>query len=204
MVTSTTAETGAVPAATTIPATTIPTAHDRGFFPEETLVGFGAGSPAVTTYYRPFWRPVVAGAILALTLFVLSWYLMLGCHVGITDAGVVSLGAGAAIWLWITSCIAYYCGGLIAGAMTMPSTNGWLKGPVIWALSIPMALLLDAILIQGGNLIANLYLPHAALAPQAVAMPFSIFGFVWCVFVGLALGLIFCIMGSVAASADRK
>jgi hypothetical protein len=189
---------------TTTEAVPLSTAHERGFFPEETLVGFGTGSPAVTTYYRPFWRPVVAGTILALSLFTLSWYLMLGCHVGITAAGVISLGAGAAVWLWVTSCIAYFFGGMIASAMTMPAANGWLKGPVIWALSVPMALLLDALLMQGANLVGNLYLPHAAMAQEAAMAPGDVFGFVWTVFIGLALGLIFSIVGSASGCAARK
>src|ERR1051326_5895297 len=80
-------------------------ATSRGFIPEETVVVQGPATVggAVTMYYRPFWRPVIAGTLFVLSAFALSWYLMLGCHVGIHDNGVIALGPGAAVWLWVTA-----------------------------------------------------------------------------------------------------
>jgi hypothetical protein len=186
-----------------------PTAvHNRGFIPEETVVAVGPGNAAITTYYRPFWRPVIAGTVFALSVFALSWYLMLGCHVGISDNGIVALGAGAAVWIWVTACVAYFFGGAIASAMTMPNGSGWLKGAVIWGLSIPAALILYAVLAQSGTLLTALNLPHAGMLEIAgtntVAGSSAHFGFLWSTFIALGLGLIFSIIGSVSGLGGRK
>jgi hypothetical protein len=181
------------PTSSTDPAIeTAPTYH-RGFFPEETLVGVGPVGGAMSMHYRPFWRPVVAGTVFTLAIFVLSWYLMLGCRVGIDSNGAIALGAGAAIWMWITSCIAYYCGGMVASSMTMSNGSSYLKGLVIWGLSIPLALVIYAGLAQAGNLVNSVDLPRVANGTMSSAMPT---GFFWANFIGLALGLIFSVIGS--------
>jgi hypothetical protein len=186
--------------ATITPDTT--TVHNRGFVPEETVVAVAPGNAAVTTYYRPFWRPVIAGTVFTLSVFALSWYLMLGCHVGITGNGVIALGAGAAVWIWITACVAYFFGGAIASAMTMSNGSGWLKGAVIWGLSIPAALILYSVVGQSGTLLPALNLPHAGMLESSgmntVAGAGAHFGFLWSTFIALGLGLIFSIIGSVS------
>src|SRR5205823_3166105 len=120
----------------------------------------------VTMYYRPFWRPVVAGTMFAMSVFVLSWYLMLGCHVGINSGGIIDLGGGAAVWLCVTACIAYFFGGAIASAMTASNASslasGCLKGTVLWALSIPLGLIGYSFLARSGSILIDLNLPHAA------------------------------------------
>jgi hypothetical protein len=158
-------------------------------------------------YYRPFWRPVLAGTFFAVSVFALSWYLMLGCHVGINGDGAIELGAGAAVWLWVTSCVAFFFGGMIASAMTsppsdlmgLPSGSGWLKGAVIWGLSIPLALITYASVAHSGVLMA-LGLPHAGLSETGtgVISLSSAMGFYWSAFIALGLALIFSIVGSVS------
>jgi hypothetical protein len=187
---------------------------NRGFIPEETVVATGPGN-ALVTYYRPFWRPVLAGTLFALSVFALSWFLMLGCHVGITSSGLIALGGGAAVWLWVTACVAYFFGGMIAGAMTgsagggttLSSGSAWLKGAVIWGLSIPLALVLYAFVAQSGVL-TTLGLPAGAAITERATPPAAgmgaHYGFYWSTFICLALALIASIIGSMAGGACRK
>lgn len=187
---------------------------NRGFVAEETVVAVGPGNAFM--YYRPFWRPVVAGTVFTLSVFVLSWYLMLGCHVGIDSAGAVVLGPGAAIWLWITAIIAFYFGGMIASYMTaagalvpgssaVMATNGsgWLKGAVLWGLSIPLALVVYGIMSNSGGMLADLSLPHlmSNTANGLSMSPSSNMGFYWATFITLGLGLVFAVIGGVSGSA---
>jgi hypothetical protein len=189
-------------------SSTIP-GNKRGFIPEETVVAAGPGNASVTLY-RPFWRPVVAGAIFALSVFVLSWYLMLGCHVGIDSDGMIVLDAGAAVWLWVTAIIAFYFGGLIASAMTSSpatmgiSSSGTLKGAVLWALSIPLALIIYGYAAANGHAIADLSLPHASAVVANPASAGLHMGFYWSAFIALGLALIFAIVGGVSGCACRK
>ena len=186
----------------------------RGFIPEETVIAAGPGN-ALVTYYRPFWRPVVAGTLFALSVFVLSWFLMLGCHVGILDNGVLALGGGAAVWLWVTACIAFFFGGMIASAMTASpgdtpaasNGSGWLKGAVIWAFSIPLALGIYALLAQSSGLLISLGLPHVGVVETgspSIAATGARLGYYWAVFIGLALAFIFSIVGSRVGCACRQ
>ena len=185
----------------------------RGFLPDETLVAAGPDNSRIT-YYRPFWRPVVAGSVFVMAVFTLSWFLMLGCHVGIAAGGMVALGLGAAIWLWVTACIAYFFGGLIASAMTaaprptLESANGsgWIKGAVLWGFSIPLALVLYALMAQSGSIFVALNPAHVAVVPGGADLVGNggHFGFYWSAFIGLGLGLVFSIVGSVAGCACRR
>ena len=184
---------------------------NRGLIPEETVVAAGPGNTQVV-YYRPFWRPVIAGSLFALSVFVLSSYLMFGFHVGITSAGAIALGGGAAVWLWVTACVAFFFGGLIASAMTAApvGTNGgsygsaWLKGAVIWGFSIPLSLIILGLLAAGSGLLGSLGLPHIGLAATAQAGVIEPhLGYYWCVFIGLALSLIFSLIGAVAGASHR-
>jgi len=196
----------------TVSTVSTPT-FNRGFIPEETVVASGPGAAQIT-YYRPFWRPVLAGTLVTLSMFVLSWYLMLGCHVGLDNDGTLNLGAGSALWLCVTACVAYFVGGLIANAMTsMPSDsvngaigvpygNASLKGLVIWGLSIPLALVIYSFISQSApHLLGGLLLPHAGIVPSENGPNNAPhLGFFWSMFIGLALGLTFAIIGSISAS----
>jgi hypothetical protein len=181
---------------------------DRGFIPEETLV---ATSPelGVTTLYRPFWRPVMAGAVFVVSAFVLSWYLMLGFDVGHTE-GILALSGGAAVWIWVTSAIAFYCGSMIAGAIAppagllkVPAGSGILKGTVLWGLSIPSALTTYAFLMHSGDLITALSLPHPGIVETYANANGVVthMGFYWAAFITLAIGLVFSVIGGAAGSA---
>lgn len=166
--------------------------------------------PGQTSY---FWGAVIAGSLLTLFLFVLSWLLMLGCHVGVTRAGLLSIGAGAAWWTMITSCIAFFFGGLMAGHISRPIRFGWLKGAAVWGLSIPLALCICAILSAGSGLLATSTVPHVnivesasnlrAFSNQIVYTGIS-FGAIWTAFWTVLAGLFFSIVGSSSVVRQRS
>lgn len=182
--------------------------NNRGFIPEETVVAAGPGNASVTLY-RPFWRPVIAGAIFALSVFILSWYLMLGCHVGVNSDGILALDGGASIWIWVTAIIAYYFGGLIASAMTTSRTtfggkvSGMLKGAVLWGLSLPLGLVVYAYIARSGNTLSDLSLPHVSAMSDVNTVGLHM-GFYWSAFIAVALGLIFSIVGGMSGCSGRS
>lgn len=183
--------------------------HDRGVIPEETVVAAGPGNVGVKTYYRPFWRPVLAGTLFVLSTFILSWYLMLGFTVGVNTQGMIALGGGAAVWIWVTSCVAYFFGGMIASGMTGINgtmRSGWLKGAVLWGLSLPLALVLYAFVSQSAVL-ESLNPPHAGMiagTAGTMAGTASHPLFAWAAFIVLGCGLIFSLIGSVSTCACRR
>ena len=120
-------------------------------------------SPAFRVFahsYSPYWRPVIAGALFALSLFVFSWYLMLGCHVGVDKDGTIDPGAGAAVWMCVTACVAFLAAGLTSSAISLPRGMGVVKGIGIWALSLPLAAVLYSLAARGGDLLGGLTLPR--------------------------------------------
>lgn len=180
---------------------------DRGFVPPEAEGGLSQQYQRIGQYWRPshFWGAVIAGSLFTLSLFVLSWLLMLGCHVGVTRAGLLSMGAGAAWWTMITSCIAFFFGGWLAGHISRPMGTGWLKGVAVWGLSIPLALCICAILSAGSGLLATSTAPHVSIVESAnnlravsgqIVYAGLSFGAIWTAFWTLAAGLFFSIVGS--------
>ena len=193
----------------------------RGFVQEEittvsTAPTYGAIGVRGYSYPVYFWGSVIAGSLLVISLFVLSYMLMLGCHVGVTSAGMLSLGWGAAVWIVITSALAYYFGGMLSNCISRPVLNGWVKGATIWGLSIPLVLVIGAIMAGGGGLLTGLNLPHfsgtiatTANNVQQVAnnlqpSPGLNFGFVWTGFITLIVGLIFSIFGAASMPAQDR
>ena len=100
--------------------------------------------------------PISWGAIFAGVVFVLaiSWLLyLLGAALGLTVVNPVEvpevgekLGRGAAIWILVTSLIAFFLGGLFAARIAgiIDKTEGMLHGLAVWGLSTLLALLLGA------------------------------------------------------------
>lgn len=182
------------------------TASDRGILVEEVV------SPSYTAaglrygYPHYFWGAVVAGTLFVLSLFALSYFLMLGCHVGVTSSGTLALGWGSAVWIVITSCIAYYIGGAIANMVSHSMGSGWLRGAAVWGLSVPLAAVILAVIAGGTGLLTGLTIPQTGinavnnaqtvannLQPSVVGLNF---GFVWTAFIALICGLIFSVLGS--------
>jgi hypothetical protein len=115
--------------------------------------------------------PISWGAIFAGVVFVLaiSWLLyLLGVAFGLTvvepaevpEAGE-ELGWSAAIWMLVTSLIAFFLGGLFTARIAgiIDKTEGMLHGLAVWGVSILLALLLGvagvSTLLQTGQSLAK-------------------------------------------------
>ena len=196
--------------------------RDRGFISEEVVSttpspAYSGTSDSLLRYSRPsyFWGSVIAGALLVYSIFCLSYLLMLGCHVGVNADGMLALGWGAAIWFCVTSCIAYYFGGMLATCISAPIRSGWLKGSTVWGLSVPLALVISAVIAGGSGLFGGLNMPHfagtmATTASNAQQVANNLqphiglnFGYIWTAFIALALGLVFSIFGSASPVTGR-
>jgi hypothetical protein len=124
--------------------------------------------------------PISWGAIFAGVVFVLaiSWLLYLfGVALGLTVVGPAEvpeageeLGWSAAIWMLVTSLIAFFLGGLFAARIAgiIDKTEGMLHGLAVWGVSILLALLLGvagvSTLLQTGQ---SLVKGGAALGTKA-------------------------------------
>jgi hypothetical protein len=182
------------------------TASERGFVHEvnQPVVESDFRS-SIVGYVQPFWRSVIAGSLFAISLFVLSWYLMLGCHVGVDDNGLMHLGWGAGIWMCVTSCIAFYIGGAMSGALSLARNRDWALGAAIWGLTIPLAMLIISFASGNGQLLSHLNVSHAnnivigSSSGSFNSVNYS-FGYYWTVFIALGVGLIASILGSLSGS----
>lgn len=98
------------------------------------------------TYPRISWGAVLAGAVIALALQLL--FAMLGTGIGASvvdplqpsdgSPSAGSFGIGAAVWWGISSLIALFAGGWIAGRLsgTPRSTEGGMHGLLTWAVAM--------------------------------------------------------------------
>jgi hypothetical protein len=174
---------------------------DRGFVTRETVVASSIDSSGLEYPLPSFWGSVIAGAVVALSIGILSECLMFGCHVGVTAYGALNFGAGAAIWMIVTACVAYIIGGMVTGQLSLH--GGWLRGLTMWGFSIPLLLLITAI-ISGGAGLAYSHFTHVTeqIANGSGATTLSNgnlyvnFASAWIGFVCLGCGLIFALIGS--------
>src|SRR5690349_18877747 len=142
------------------------THSDRGFITEETtsaaapLAGYSEISPTFRHSHR-FWPSVIAGSLVTISVFVLSMALMLGCGVGVSSTShLLSFGWGAAIWIIITSCIAYFFGGMVSGSMDSAGCFASTRGFTLWGLSVPLVMVIGAFVAGGAGLLYGLNSAH--------------------------------------------
>ena len=178
----------------TITATNTPTPRlDRGFIAETTEVFTEYPSNGLLPGRMPrFWTGVIAGTLFAMSLFVLSYFLMLGCGVG-HHQGAFVMTWGVAWWYIVTACIAYFAGGFISPSVGSIPVAGWLRGAALWGLSIPLACLLGAFSAGSGAIAVtngNLTVSSAFYAYPANA------SYGWMMFCILLAGLAFAVFGA--------
>ena len=199
------------PVTTEVPSGTV--LNDRGFVPAESSVPITSTDIRTRYYPESFWRPVIAGSLMVLSIFALSWYLMLGCHVGTDANGYVDLGVGAAIWMCVTSCIAFYIGGAAASAIFPNRVHNWTMGGAVWSLTIPLGLLILGLILGNGGLLNHFNLVHFGTLSSGTSdivgntsnsVAHSNFGFYWTGFIFLGLGLISSLFGSYSGSTVRN
>jgi hypothetical protein len=111
---------------------------------------------------RPFarvsWGSIFAGALIAMAVQLILT--LIGTAIGLAtlDPGTsdnpsaTALGAGAAIWLLISSVISLFVGGYIAARLG-GTFNGWLHGLTTWAVVTMLTLILLSTAV--GNLIGS-------------------------------------------------
>jgi hypothetical protein len=192
----------------TAPGTTTVVTDDRGIR-EQSTYGYGAAYtpghvPSLVGRYHSFWGSVVAGTVAAISLSVLSYALMFA--VGISQnnpTGNPDFGWGAVIWSALTAAIAFFIGGLVASVLMPLDRHGWVHGFTVWALSVPVTLVLTSFVAMG---VALTYGPYGG-SPAATGhvrigfMPTIIqlsSGAAWMLFISLASGLLFAIFGGLA------
>lgn len=122
--------------------------------PSVPLSDLSAGSRVMTNhnvYDRPFarisWGSIFAGAVIALaTQLVLA---LIGAAIGLAtldpasgdSPSATTLGAGAGIWLLLSTLISLFLGGYIAARLG-GSFNGWLHGLTTWGTVTILTLML--------------------------------------------------------------
>lgn len=104
---------------------------------------------------RVRWGPIWAGAIVALPTFIVlqSFFFALGWLDLGFDAG--GGGAGASIVSGILALVAFFLGGLMAGASALwrGANDGLLHGVLVWALSV--VVIVGITLLGGGALLGS-------------------------------------------------
>ncbi len=120
---------------------------------------------------RVRWGPVWAGVLAVLTVFIvlqLLFFALGWLDLGFNDAE--GTGATAGIVTGVLALIAFFVGGLLAGASTMwrGAGDGLLHGVLVWALSV---LGIVAIALIGGSALLGPLAQLAGHAAQAGAQP---------------------------------
>jgi len=190
------------------------TRNDRGFIPEGTVStspGY-TGATSMVPHTHHFWGSVIAGSLVTMSIFVLSIALMFGCGVGVSSSHLLSFGWGAAIWIVVTSCIAYFLGGMVSGSMDEAGCYCSTRAFALWGLSIPLAPVIGALIAGGFGLLYGLSSTHlteqvtnqtgAAYLQQGNL--FINYGGAWTVFIALLAGLCFSFIGAMAGINDRR
>jgi hypothetical protein len=133
-----------------------------------------------------FWGSIAAGTMVVLGICALSDLLMLSGPVGVYRDG-------AAVWMMITACVAYYGGGLVASRLSLNGT--WLQGVVLWGLSIPLSLLVVAGVAEAAGIASGQSTEMTAQMINGSGTAGA-----WAVFISVALGLAFAVLGSTAGA----
>ena len=188
--------------------TNVQARSDRGIIAEETIVATSTNLNDFEEYPLPsFWGAIVSGAVVALSIGALSECLMFACRVGTYGNGQISMGAGAGIWLIVTTCVAYFFGGMLASRLSV--RGGWMRGLTVWGFTILLLMLVSAFV--GGSALP--YVHNAQMSEQIVSnsrvttlyggASFISYAGVWVGFLILVLSLLFSVIGATFAGTSR-
>jgi hypothetical protein len=193
-------------------ATTNPTVTDDRGIREHVATTSAVSYPAgyVSDLGPPrhsFGGSIIAGSLVAISISLLSYALMFGCRVGVYNAtGAVAMSWGAGIWICVTAAIALYVGGMVASNLGRPYGLGWAYGLSVWGLTVPLSFVLAAVISMGAGIAYGMTTTAAVAGTAARAYgPGHLFtviqlptGLAWTLFISLALGLIFGILGGMS------
>ena len=95
------------------------------------------------------WSAVLAGAFVALAIWVLLQLFDLGAALATLGANAHQLGTAPGVWSLIAPVIGMFFGGLVGGrlATSGDSGNGAMHGLVVWALTMLVSVLVTAWLV---------------------------------------------------------
>ena len=114
--------------------------------------------------YKPIPQPISWGAVIAglIFTFALSWLLFtLGSAIGLSlfeysdpervQPNAVELSTSVLVWVFITTLIAFFCGGLLAGRLAGKPDRavGLLHGVAVWSSATLVSLLLGSMGVSG-------------------------------------------------------
>ena len=129
-----------------------------------------------TSVDRVRWGPIWAGIFASIsTLFLLG---LLGVAVGLSAYDVKEnargFGMGAGIWQILSVIIAFMVGGWVAGRTgdSPARRTGWLNGALVWAVTVPLILLMltsgvSGIVSFAGNMAAQAMPRQQGISSQA-------------------------------------
>lgn len=170
----------------------------RGFIPREEVEA-AERQPLAMTRSHISWGGVIAGSLLTISLLVLSSALAYACGVpAFSDTGPYGLGAG--VWSICTAVIAFGAGGWLAAclASTLDSRFGFLQGVVVWALSVPLLL----ILTERITLFAGSGIIYSNLREMMLVAPGT--GGAWGIVLSLIAGLVAAICGGIMMHVGQR
>ncbi len=139
------------------------------------------------------WGGVIGGSLTVISILVMSSALAVACSVPAYTGGAYGWGAG--LWAIISSIVAFFFGGMVAGLVRpYVRMSGALRGVLTWALSIPLMLVISASSL--GFLHASLgSATTGILVPAGAYSAMSLSGAAWGTFFAMILGLVAAVIG---------
>lgn len=190
----------------------------------QTASRFPAGEPAIAqppvvealplqraVAHSYFWGGVITGTLAAITFSIMSYALMFGCGVGVYSGGGQVIGWGSTVWIVITTCLAYLLGAYIAAQMSALDRSGWQSGLGVWGLSVPLVLVIAAVVAGGAGLAAGVTGSQVTQTVQAAhvanygQMGLTVaYGQAWTLFTSLLIGGIFAVIGGMIGNQAKS
>src|SRR5271170_2502393 len=168
---------------------TQPMATDRGFVHDPELRGLHVG----LAHSHVCWGAVIAGALTAMALMILSSSFAYACGVPAYSGG--DYGWGAGIWSVLTAIIAFFIGGMVVSYFASRSELriGLLHGIMAWVLAVA---LVPAVSAFG---VLHTYAMNAGMQPTLNQPTWGVEkGAAWGAFLALAFGLVAAALGGCA------
>jgi len=170
-------------------------------------------APVATYGSNVAWGPVIGGAVGAIAILLMLGALGYAVELSMNGNATVNnpsnpaitgtpngpnFSWGAAIWAWISTAIAFYAGGMIAGIGIRGRyrASGMIHGFLVWALVLTLGLVVSAVAV-------NAYLVPSGATVYRGNLNSTLTAAAWSTFIGLTIGMIASIMGGGAGCAAK-